>query len=101
MPDACILALTHSVLFHTESSMPSTMNRVAVLLLLFTTLPCSASSAQRRDVVAVGTASATRGALARGIIQVPAGVDSALSIPVVVINGARPGPVLAIVSGAH
>jgi predicted deacylase len=49
----------------------------------------------------VGTASAPRGQIARGAIEVPAGSDGALSIPVAVVNGARPGPVLAIVSGAH
>ncbi len=49
----------------------------------------------------VGTAAAPRGETARGAIEVPAGADAALSIPVAVINGARPGPVLAIVSGAH
>lgn len=48
-----------------------------------------------------GTASAPRGETGRGAIEVPAGVDPALSIPVVVVNGAKPGPVLAIVSGAH
>src|SRR3954469_8099924 len=49
----------------------------------------------------VGTAAAARGETGRGAIEVPAGVDPALSIPVAVINGARRGPVLAIVSGAH
>lgn len=49
----------------------------------------------------VGTATAARGQKAFGAIEVPAGVDAALSIPVVVVHGARPGPVLAIVSGAH
>ena len=49
----------------------------------------------------VGTAAAARGATGRGTIEVPAGTDAALSIPVAVVNGARPGPVLAIVSGAH
>src|SRR4029079_181029 len=49
----------------------------------------------------VGTAAAPRGETARGAIEVPAGADAALSIPVAVVNGARPGPVLAIVSGAH
>ena len=49
----------------------------------------------------VGTAAAARGQTARGAIEVPAGADAALSIPVAVVNGARPGPVLAIVSGAH
>jgi predicted deacylase len=49
----------------------------------------------------VGTATASRGQVGRGAIEGPAGVDAALSIPVAVVNGARPGPVLAIVSGAH
>jgi uncharacterized protein len=51
--------------------------------------------------VRVGTAAAPRGEIGRGAIEVPAGADPALSIPVAVVNGARPGPVLAIVSGAH
>ena len=50
---------------------------------------------------AVGTARAERGHTATGYLEVPAGVDAATSIPVVVAHGARPGPVLAIVSGAH
>jgi uncharacterized protein len=50
---------------------------------------------------AVGTARAERGHAATGYIEVPAGADPATGIPVVVVNGARPGPVLAIVSGAH
>jgi uncharacterized protein len=49
----------------------------------------------------VGTASANRGQTAYGAIEVPAGSDAALSIPVAVVHGAKPGPVLAIVSGAH
>src|SRR3954470_558592 len=49
----------------------------------------------------VGTATAPRGQLGRGAIEVPAGSDAALSIPVAVVNGSSPGPVLAIVSGAH
>lgn len=49
----------------------------------------------------VGTARAGRGQKATGFLEVPAGVDAATSIPVVVVNGARPGKVLAIVSGAH
>ena len=48
-----------------------------------------------------GTASAARGTKVTGTIEVPAGSDAALSIPVVVVNGAKPGPVLALVSGAH
>ena len=49
----------------------------------------------------VGSASAARGKTATGAIEVPAGSDEALSIPVAVVNGARPGPVLALLAGAH
>ncbi len=49
----------------------------------------------------VGTATAERGQKATGFIEVPAGADPATSIPVAVVHGAKPGPVLAIVSGAH
>lgn len=49
----------------------------------------------------VGTATAAPGQKATGTLEVPAGSDAATSIPVVVFRGARPGPVLALVSGAH
>jgi hypothetical protein len=55
----------------------------------------------RGETFTVGTASAARGAKAAGVIAVPAGTDAALDIPVAVVNGARPGPVLALVAGAH
>src|SRR6266550_6751448 len=58
-------------------------------------------SAQNRATFTVGTATATRGQKATGTIEVPAGSDAALSIPVAVFHGAKPGPVLALVSGAH
>ena len=49
----------------------------------------------------VGTASAAPGQKATGYLEVPAGVDPGTNIPVVVVNGAKPGRVLALVSGAH
>jgi predicted deacylase len=48
-----------------------------------------------------GTAFATPGQKATGYLEVPEGVDAGTNIPVVVINGAKPGKVLALVSGAH
>ncbi len=57
--------------------------------------------AQQRAAFSVGTASAAPGQKATGLIQVAAGVDAATDIPVVVVHGAKPGPVLALVSGAH
>src|SRR5438552_4994856 len=49
----------------------------------------------------VGTAAAAPGQKVSGTIEVPAGVDAATSIPVIVVNGSKPGPILALVSGAH
>ena len=49
----------------------------------------------------VGTATAARGQKTLGVLKVPSGSDAATDIGVAVINGARPGPVLAVVSGAH
>src|SRR5438128_6566809 len=53
------------------------------------------------ETFTVGTARAERGQKATGYIEVPAGADPATSIPVVVVHGAQPGKVLAVVSGAH
>src|SRR5580692_136045 len=49
----------------------------------------------------VGTAIAAPGQKSTGYLEVPAGVDAATNIPVIVINGEKHGPVLALVSGAH
>ena len=59
------------------------------------------SVAQQRGTFTVGTATAARGHKATGTIEVPPGVDAGLSIPVAVFQGAKPGPVLALVAGAH
>jgi uncharacterized protein len=55
----------------------------------------------QRGPVTVGTATAAVGQKATGYIEVPAGVDAGTNIPVVVVNGAKAGPVLALVTGAH
>jgi len=57
--------------------------------------------AQDRATFKVGTVTAHRGQKATGVIEVPAGVDAATNIAVAVVHGTRPGPVLAVVSGAH
>jgi uncharacterized protein len=62
------------------------------------------SAAQATDphpTFKVGTAVAARGRTATGAIAVPAGSDPGTNIPVVVVHGAKPGPVLALVAGAH
>jgi predicted deacylase len=70
---------------------------IVSLVLIF----LSNGAAQDRKTFIVGTATAARGQKATGTIEVPAGSDAALSIPVAVIHGAKRGPVLALVAGAH
>jgi predicted deacylase len=72
---------------------------IAIVALLF--LFVGLSPGQDRKTFTVGSATATRGQKATGTIEVPAGVDAGLSIPVAVVHGARPGPVLALVAGSH
>jgi predicted deacylase len=69
----------------------------AAALVLVAALPLASQNTSFR----VGTASAATGQKATGFLEVPAGVDAATSIPLVVVNGAKPGKVLALVSGAH
>jgi uncharacterized protein len=69
---------------------------------LFATLVLSAIAMHAQTgKYSVGTATAAPGQKATGFIEVPAAVDGGTRIPVAVIRGARPGPVLALVSGAH
>ena len=49
----------------------------------------------------MGTAAAGQGQKVYGAIEVPAAVDPGTRIDVAVVRGAKPGPVLAVVSGAH
>lgn len=58
-------------------------------------------SLQAQPAFSVGTATASRGQKVYGAIHVPAGSDAGYDIPVALVHGARPGPVLAVVSGAH
>jgi len=76
------------------------LQRLAIVagVVLFLTSLCAA---QDRNTFKVGTASAARGQKVTGTIEVPAASDPGLSIPVVVVNGAKPGPVLALVAGSH
>lgn len=59
------------------------------------------TAGQDRKTFTVGTVTAARGQKVTGTIEVPPGVDPGLSIPVAVIHGAKPGPVLALVAGSH
>lgn len=62
---------------------------------------CASLSLHAQQSFTIGTASAAPSQKATGYLEVPAGVDSGTNIPVVIVNGAKPGKVLALVSGAH
>jgi len=77
--------------------MPRLITAVSLVVLVFV----SPIFGQERSTFTVGTATAARGQRATGVIAVPAGSDAALNTPVALFHGAKPGPVLALVSGAH
>ncbi len=70
---------------------------MAACAVFFLALPAHSQQA----AFVVGSASAVPGQKSTGFIEVPAGVDAGMGIPVAVVRGAKPGPVLALVSGAH
>jgi predicted deacylase len=76
------------------------MSRLRSFLVGSAALYASSVSAQQASFT-VGSATATPGTTAYGEIAVPAGVDSALRIPVIVIRGVKAGPTVAFISGAH
>ncbi len=51
--------------------------------------------------LAVGSASARLGESASGWIEVPDAADKGTRLPVSVVHGAKPGPVLALIAGTH
>ena len=65
------------------------------VLTLFLAIP---TAGQDRKTFTVGSATAVRGQKVTGTIEVPPGVDAGLSIPVAILHGAKPGPVLALVA---
>jgi predicted deacylase len=74
----------------------STTTTMAGLLSALLAAPASAQSP-----LTVGSASARPGESASGWIDVKDGVDPGARIPVSVVNGARPGAVLALIAGTH
>jgi predicted deacylase len=79
-----------------------TMKRALAPGLAILVIGAAAAAAQdAHPSFTVGTATAQRGHKAYGVIKVAAGKDAGYDIPVVVLHGAKPGPVLAVASGAH
>lgn len=56
--------------------------------------------AQQKSVT-VGAVVSVPGQKITGFLEVPAGVDAGTNIPIAIIQGNKPGPVLALVAGSH
>ncbi len=74
------------------------MTRVLLVLMLF--LSSTLTSLAQKPLT-VGSVTARPGEKVSGWLEVPDGVDPGTRIPVTVVCGARPGPVLALVAGTH
>lgn len=61
----------------------------------------AAASVPQSTGVTIGTAKAAPGTTASGDIQVPKGTDDGTTLPVAVINGAKPGKRIAFIAGSH
>lgn len=70
-----------------------------ILLLAF--LLEQSFSVQTQKTFSLGSLQAKPGQIVSGWLEVPAGVDPPARIPITVINGAKQGKVLAVVSGIH
>src|SRR5262249_19172962 len=77
------------------------MSRLVTAIIGLALVLASSVVAQDRATFNVGSATAARGQKATGVIEVPTGSDAGTNIPVAVFHGAKPGPALALVSGAH
>jgi predicted deacylase len=54
-----------------------------------------------QDTFTVGDIQTESGHMNSGFLAVPPGVDEGTTIPVSIIHGAKPGPVLALIAGTH
>ena len=76
--------------------------RLRLLTPLAVLLAAGAGPAAAADeALRVGEIVAAAGQQASGYLIVPDGVDPGTKIPVSVVHGARPGPVLALIAGTH
>lgn len=76
-------------------------NWIRLMLVLLVAIGCATPTVAQQQSFAVGTIVAAPGGKASGWLEVPKGVDEGTRIPVTVIHGAKPGPVLALVAGTH
>jgi predicted deacylase len=76
-------------------------SRTIRVWLVITAALSASAVAQQRGPFTVGSATARPGTAALGAISVPPGKDAGYDIPVAVVQGAKPGKILALVAGSH
>lgn len=79
----------------------SRIKPTTALAAVFLTVVAWPVFATGKDVFRAAGLSVKPGQAASGFIEVPAAADPATKIPVTIINGVRPGKVLALVAGVH
>lgn len=74
---------------------------VGCVVALFSASVALAQGSPQRGSFTVGTVTAAPGTRASGFLEVPARSDAGTRIPVTLLHGAKPGPVLALIAGTH
>lgn len=79
------------------------MNKLTGVLMIPCLLLAAAATAlaQHPDLFTVGPLSANAGEKVSGYLDIPSGIDEGTRIPITVVHGSRPGPVLALIAGTH
>jgi len=77
------------------------LHRIALTLILIGLFPWLSLEAADQDVITVGSIKAAAGESVSGYLEVDALHDRGTRIPVSVIHGQNPGPVLALLAGVH
>lgn len=76
-------------------------SKISAAIALLTLVAAAGAGAQQQPSFTVGQIRAAPGEKASGFLEVPDGVDPGTRIPVSVIHGSRPGPVLGLIAGVH
>lgn len=73
-----------------------------LLALLFLLLIVSLTGlAQKPEAFVIDTITGQPGEKTSGFLEVPKGIDEGTNIPITIVHGVRPGPVLTLIAGVH
>jgi predicted deacylase len=75
--------------------------RLIIILFFCLGISQTSVSGQTPKQFKVGTIVAEPGTKVSGLLEVPEGIDQGTIIPVTIVNGNKPGPVLTLIAGIH